>query len=71
MKNYQMDKDRFEGNILRWFAPKFECLEGLAKTLRGILFRDGKLYTGTPDDHEGLYYKMIKAFEDAIQSLAC
>ena len=64
-----MDKGKDKGLdlILREFAPGFECVKPLCRTIRDVLFpyRDG-LFTGTPQDPSILYEPIIQAFDDAL-----
>ena len=66
-----MGLNGFETLILPKFSPAFECVKGLAMSLRDALFlRDGKLRTGTPAQSPSvLYNQMIAAFDKAIASL--
>ena len=68
-KRGDIEQGGFDIHILSKFSYAFECVKGLAKTLRDILFLKGALYTGTPQQPAALYSPMIKAFEDAIESL--
>ena len=66
-----MGLNGFETLILPKFSPAFECVKGLAMSLRDALFlRGGKLRTGTPAEFPSvLYNQMIAAFDKAIESL--
>ena len=68
-KRGDIEQGGFDIHVLSKFSYAFECVKGLAKTLRDILFLKGALYTGTPQQPAALYSPMIKAFEDAIESL--
>lgn len=72
-KTADMGEQGFEA-VLEEFSPEFECLKGLAKTLRGILFplKDGKIWTWTDMSLEGtnkLYDDMAGAFKVALDSI--
>ena len=69
-KRGEMAPGGFERYMLPKFSPTFECVKDLARTLRGILFKEA-LYTGTPDGPRArLYDSMIKAFDVAIETVA-
>jgi len=55
--------------MLSNFPPTLECVKGLARRLREILFGKGALDTRTPTDSDTLYKPMIATSEDAIQAL--
>jgi hypothetical protein len=65
-----MGKNRFE-NIIVEFAPNFENLKPLACELRFTLFpiRNGDIFTGTFQDYNIMYNKMIIAFNTAVGRL--
>ncbi|OBT93570.1 hypothetical protein VE01_08309 [Pseudogymnoascus verrucosus] len=72
-KTADMGEKGFEA-VLEEFSPEFECLKGLARILRGILFplKDGKIWTWTDMSPEGtnkLYDDMTEAFKDALVSI--
>ena len=70
IKPGHMTLNGFE-TLLTNFASKFECVKGLAMSLRDILFlREAKLRTETPTGDESiLYNQMIGAFDKAIESM--
>jgi Fungal protein kinase len=68
MKRGDIGRGGFDMFILNKFSPTFECLKGLARELRDILFGTGDLFVGTPKRPRTLYDPMIEAFEEAIQS---
>lgn len=68
-KRGDIEPGGFDILVLRKFSPTFECVKGLARTFRDILFLKGALYTGTPQQPASLYNPIIKAFEGAIESL--
>ena len=61
----------FEDYVLAEFSPIFNCIKGLARSLRNMLFSETTLFTGTPKDEPPghLHKSMIKAFNDAIKEL--
>ena len=59
----------FESIILPKFSPTFNCVKGLARSLRDALFLKGDLYTGTPEKPSRIYDPMVKAFDNAIEEL--
>ena len=69
IKRGHIETGGFDVHVLRKFSPTFECVKELARTLRDILFLKGALYTGTPQQPAALYNPIIKAFEDAMESL--
>ncbi|KAK5077426.1 hypothetical protein LTR70_010266 [Exophiala xenobiotica] len=69
IKRGAMGAKGLEIYLLSKFSPVFDCVEELARKLRGILFGKGDLYTETPIDPSTLYKPMIVAFENAIQAL--
>ncbi|KAK1255493.1 hypothetical protein MKX08_009488 [Trichoderma sp. CBMAI-0020] len=66
-KRGDMDKYGLEV-ILREFPENFDCVKPLCRAIRDVLFayKDGGLFTGTPQDPNILYDPIIKAFDDAI-----
>ncbi|KAI8630987.1 FunK1 protein kinase [Xylariaceae sp. FL1651] len=73
-KSLDMDQDGFQ-TILGEFTPEFHPLKPLAESLRQILFplRARVIWTGTegsPEAVDRLYDGMIRAFEEAIASVA-
>ena len=54
--------------IMREFPPLFDSIKPLCKAVRDILFpyKDGELFTGTPQDPEVLYGPILNAFDKAI-----
>lgn len=63
-----MDKYGLEF-ILREFPEDFDCVKPLCRAIRNVLFpyKDGGLFTGTPQDPHILYDPIIQAFDDAIE----
>ena len=69
IKRGHIESGGFDIHVLSRFAPTFEHVKGLAKTLRDILFLKGALYIGTPQQPASLYDPIIEAFEHAIDSV--
>ena len=67
IKRGSMEQQGFGIIVLSKFSPGFECLKGLASTLRDVLFNKGVLYTGTPAEPSSLYDPILEAFDDAIR----
>ena len=69
IKRGHIESGGFDIHVLSKFSPMFECVQRLAKTVRDILFLKRALYTGTPQQPASLYDPIVKAFEDASESI--
>jgi hypothetical protein len=56
-------------NFLVKFSSIFDPLKDLARDLRNVLFQQGDICTGTPEDPLSLYNPMIEAFDNALFTL--
>jgi hypothetical protein len=68
-KRGDVEPGGFEIHVLTKFSPKFQCVLGLARTLRDVLFSKGVLFTGTPVKPNELYNSIIHAFDEELQNL--
>lgn len=50
MKRGEVTRGRFEVHLLTKFLPDFVGLKDLARRLRDIIFGEGDLFVGTPED---------------------
>ncbi|KAA6413317.1 MAG: serine threonine- kinase Sgk2 [Lasallia pustulata] len=69
-KRGDMDKDGLEV-ILEECSQVFDCVKPLCRIIRDVLFsyKNGRLFTGTPQDPNILYDPIIEAFDDTISGL--
>ncbi|KAK4981154.1 hypothetical protein LTR28_003813 [Elasticomyces elasticus] len=69
-KTGNMERVRFEKDILRQFSKLFENVKELAMSLRDLLFlRGDEVRTGTPAEAPSILYdRMVAAFDEAIES---